>query len=312
MNAENRNCSRVKQKVLVASLLVFALALVLNTGTPIARAVTVGPVRINLNADPETSVKSSMFVQNESSEAQVFFPSYEGFTEVDGQKIFSKSISNDLPEWFDLPKSLEIPAGESRDIPFTIRVPKDAGPGSHYAVVWWSSAPPSNDGSKMAVVTRAGVLVYLRVSGDVHEEGSITSFGAKSMFAFSLPLDIATKFHNSGNIFVTPEGTVSLKNILGKTVSVSQVNGYKYIVMSGSDYTFNNQLNPPGVSVGLYKLQVDLTYGEKQTSIIKTAWILILPTWLLWCILGIIVLLFILPKILRRYNAWIIKNAQKG
>ncbi len=276
----------------------------------LAQAVTVGPVHLELSANPGETVQGQMFLQNEDAKVQTFYPSLEVFTEVGGVKVFLKDTAGDLPTWIEITPSSTIPSGQSKIIPFTIRVPRGASPGGHYAVIWWSTAPPANDsGNSVAIATKAGVLLYLRVAGDIREEASVADFSAKNTFIFSLPFSARISFHNSGNVYVTPAGTVSLANILGGVQASVPLNPYDRVVLPNTDYAFDIALNPSGIAFGPYKVKLDVIYGAKQTHIIKSFWVFILPTWLLIFIAVLILLVFLIPKAIKRYNAWIVKKA---
>lgn len=295
-----------KAFVAIAVLALFASLL------PVAQAVTVGPVRLEYAADPGDIIRGEMFLQNEIGKTQTFYPSFEKFTEDStGQKNFTKETS-DLATWFVMRESMVLGPGESRTIPFTINVPKNAPPGGHFAVIWWSSSPPGGAG-QVAIVTRAGVLVYLTVSGDIREEGSVEDFHPSSRFLTKQPFEFTAVFHNTGNSYLKPVGTLQLKNLFGGVAAEAAVNEFGSNVFPAVSKNFTVALAPEGFFFGPYRAVLDLSYGsgEHPQTVREVVWVLVIP----WSILiGLLVLLFliffVIPRGIRRYNAWIIAQAK--
>lgn len=290
-------------------ILVTALAVMLAVPL-LSHAVSVGPVRLEYTVDPGKSVQGQLYLKNDSSVTQTFYPSFEKFTENNGQKVFSKE-SSDLATWFRMPASVTLAPDEYQYIPFTIKVPQNAPPGGHFAVIWWSNAPPGGDSSQVAIVTRAGILVYVTVTGNVKETGTIKSFAPTTWFFTDTPLKFALKFQNSGNTYLKPTGVLKLQSLFGGTVAQAPVNDLRANIFPGTDKVFNLEIDPPGPTFGLYHAVVDVTYGSLSTSTASAgAWFIAAPLGILLpIILALILIIFVIPKGLRKYNSWVIKKA---
>jgi len=293
-------------------ILLFAFA-ILSFGAvySVTQAVTVGPVKLEYKVDPGETLEGELFLQNEGSSVQTFYPSFERFTEdSSGQKNFTKETS-DLSTWFKMASSVTLGGGESRQIPFTIQVPKNAPPGGHFAVIWWSTSPPGSSGKQVSIVTRAGILVYLTVSGDVKEVGSIKDFYPATRFFTSFPLNFSIVFENSGNTYLKPMGTLKIKNIFGGTAIETPVNEFGSNVFPQVSKNFSVTLNPNGFFFGPYRAVLELSYGQPQQTAIKNVWFLILP-WktLIIFIVFLAIVFFVIPRGIKKYNAWIISKAR--
>src|SRR3989344_5571553 len=179
-----------------------------------AAAVTVGPPRLEYKAAPGDSFAGSMFLQNESDATKTFYPDFQTFTERNGEKVFLKEES-DLASWFRMPESITLKPDEKVDIPFTIEVPRDAAPGGHFAVIWWGAAANPKSGEQVAIVTRAGGLVYFTVSGDIEEAGAISRFDAGGTLFARPPVVFDIEFTNNGNVALKPTGHIRMRNLFG-------------------------------------------------------------------------------------------------
>ena len=180
----------------------FILFFVFMTGLPSGRlvlpvnAVTVGPAKLELSVDPGEVVKGEFFLQNDEKVARKFVAVFEGFTEEGVEKVFFSDTS-DLASWFKTRDDIVLGPGEFQNVPFTLTVPKDAAPGGHFAVIWWGTASPES--KQVSIVTRAGILVYLRVSGEVNESAELLKFAAEGgFFQTKMPENFVISFKNSG------------------------------------------------------------------------------------------------------------------
>lgn len=291
--------------------ILFALSASMILVPVFSHAVTVGPAKLEYTVDPGSVMKGELFLLNEGSEAKTFYPTFERFTERDnGEKNFTKEES-DLATWFTVAPSVKLSSGENRQIPFTITVPKDAPPGGHFAVIWWSTSPPGKGKEQVSIVTRAGILVYLTVTGDSMESASITWFGAAKRFFGSLPINFSFIFSNTGNSYLRPSGEVRIKNILGSVKEMIPVNPHGAIVLPQVEKSFALTLGSNAFFFGPYRAELDLTYGEKQQKLSESFWVLILP-WkaILFVAILLVLILFVIPRGIKKYNKWIIHKSR--
>lgn len=293
------------RKILFSALLIGALALPF-----FGNAVTVGPVKLEYFTDPGKTITGELFLQNEESGTKTFYPSFEKFTEDNGQKNFTREES-DLSTWFKMTSSVTLKSGESKQIPFSIKVPKNAPPGGHFAVIWWSTSPPGGGGEKVSIVTRAGILVYLTVSGDLKESGTLADFEISKRFVTSFPIELAITFKNTGNSYLRPTGEIRIKNILGMTQAVTQVNPFGSNILPQSQKNFNQSVDAKGFFFGPYRAELDLMYGASAQHITQSRWFFAAPWKIsLTIILLALLVFFVIPAGIKKYNAWIIRKAR--
>lgn len=295
--------------------IVWSIAIAFCAAPFFVHAVTVGPVKLEYSANPGDVIRGEMIVQNEGASQQTFFPSFERFTEENGEKKFSIEKSN-LSTWFSMQDRVDLKPSEQKTIPFIITVPENAEPGGHYAVIWWSTASPaSNSGAKqqVSIVTRAGVLVYVRIAGDIKEEGSVSAFyinGSKNFFQ-TKPFRFSLLFQNSGNVHIKPVGVIKAKNIFGAERGIIPINPYGLQILPQTQKSLeaewkDEKKNP----FGLYKISYSATFGDPQKEVSGSRWIFIF-SWgpIIWIVIIIAILIF-LPKAIRTYNSWILRKAR--
>lgn len=282
---------------------------------PIVRGVTVGPVRLEYFAQPGDVITGKVTVINEDTQEHTFYPSFEKFTEDNtSNRVFTKETS-DLSTWFKTEASITLKAGESRDVPFTLSVPANAEPGGHFAVMWWSTSPPNAvSGEQVSIVTRAGILVYLTVAGDIHEEGLLAGFSANGgSFFFGYPVSFTTSFKNDGNVYEKPQGNVVIRNMLGMVSATLPINQFGSNVLPQTTKSFNATWESNPWAFGLYHAVVTLTYGQNSTVVSKSLWFFVFPLWTtLGIIVALILIFWVLPVGVKRYNRWIVRQASKS
>ena len=122
--------------------------------------------------------------------------------------------------------------GQRLRLPVIISVPQNAEPGGLYGAVMISasnleegSAKIEKDtvGTKMRIITRIAALFFVRVKGDVFEEGALKDLKTSKDFYEKGPILFKILFENTGNVHLSPYGAVEVKNILGAKVGEAQV-----------------------------------------------------------------------------------------
>ncbi len=277
---------------------------------PYAHAVTVGPAKLEVAADPGDTIRGELFVINETDAAATFHASVQQFTEVEGNKVFNDEEGG-IASWIPPLAPVTLAPGAQQTVPFTIRVPENAPPGGHFAVIWWSSAPKGT--RQLSVVTRAGALVYLTVSGEARRSAQIVSFGAEGggRFFRGLPVRFEVLIKNEGNVYEKPMGTLTLTNLFGGESARAKVNE------SGSQVLPRSQKTLPTIELagdrflfGPYRANLDLVYGD-GAHLGARKWIWVVPlTGVLW-MSAIILLLAGAPFGIKKYNAWVLRRASQ-
>lgn len=294
-----------------------------------AEALTVSPARLELSGDPGKEIYGEFSLINEQEETKTFYSSVENF-EAQGESGTPSFVESKegLASWITLAPEITLQKGEKAKVAFTLRIPQGAEAGGHFAAVFLSTVPPATDNSQVSIGAKIGVLVLLRVSGDITEGGGIVDFTTKNKSAVfaSLPVDFSYRFSNTGNDRANPSGEVIIKNIFGLTTAHIQANENQGNVLPGSTRKFDlswkkgDEIPKEGFfamafyelrhfALGRYVANLELKYGTSEHAE-ATKVIYLFPWQLLLIVLILLIAITgIFIKILKRYNQWIIKSA---
>jgi len=197
------------------------------------------------------------------------------------------------------------------------KIPEDAPPGGHFAIIWWSTSPPGEPGGAR-IVTRAGIVTYLRVAGEIIESANALNLrteGGKIFFTY-LPIGFDYTFENKGNVHLKPEGSLNIKNIIGltrdslpanlKTLRVLPRSERQIVTTWKSDRFF-------GLPLGIYKAELNAVYGESRKVTTDSVWLILFP-WkhVLGTLLVLTIIFWIATRGIGMYNRWVIAKAMAG
>ena len=287
------------------------LLLLILVCTPISTsAITVGPVKLEYTADPGTKIEGELYIKNEETIEKTFYPSVDGFTEQNGAKVFNHDGL--IQDWFKTNQSVTLKPGDGVKVPYTIEVPVDAPAGGQFAVVWWGTVPKnasSTEGSQsVSIQTRAGILVYINVNGDVVEKAEVTHLfkNISDRMFFDRTVAFPYSITNSGTVYIKPKGEITVTSIFGSEVAKLPINQKGFQILPNSYRDFGDSVWKANLtSVGFYKVNFKLEYGIKNTVYEKTNWIVVLP--IKTVSIGILALL-VLWFFFRSYNKWLVSR----
>lgn len=311
------------KKPLIALFLFLSTFLV----APSASALTVSPARIEISGNPGQAVTGRFKVTNEQDAAVTLYSSAQNF-EAQGDTGAPSFVDSNtgLSEWINVESSIRLAKGETKIVPFSISVPKDADPGGHFAAIFLSTVPPKGSG-QVVVGAKIGVLILLRVAGKITEGGGPANLTPNGFLFSSLPVQFSYRFSNTGNDRVNPQGNLVIRDTIGlvsQTLSANKAGGNvlpgsvrRFDVMWGDteDSSPNGFFASAGYewshfAFGWYGATLDLTYGTAGSAQLHTN--LFLFPWQLFLIIGAVLVAayYVLGALLRRYNRWIISQAR--
>lgn len=275
-----------------------------------ALAVTVGPGKMQLRVDPGDVIEGTLYLKNNKDTTKTFYSDIQAFTERDGERVFLETPSL-LAEWFEIPKSVELSGNGDKQIPYTLSVPEDAPAGGHFAIIWWSTAPPETEGGQVAITARAGIVVYLNVSGDVEESALVTRFAIEDTLTGSADNTFTIDFKNTGTTYVMPTGTTTITNLWGTKRASLQVNSRELQVLPGSEKTFTMTLANDAFWWGPYKATAKVNYAEGK-MLTKERWFFVIPPVFTSTVVFILFVIFFgIPWLLRVYRRRLIASMRR-
>lgn len=296
-----------------------------------ASALTISPAREELTGDKGESISKTFLVINEQDTDQVLYTSVEAFDSQgeSGTPNFTPGTDG-LPSWITITEKITVKKGERVTIPYNITVPPDADAGGHFAAIFLSTVPPSADSGQVSVGAKVGMLILLKVTGEIKEEGGLSSFTIKEdkKVLNSIPVDFVYRFSNAGNDRVKPEGDIVIRNTLGMETARVNANQNQGNVLPGSVRRFDvryGEGEAPAVSapffdhvkyqmnnlaVGMYTADLELSFGTESKASASITYFMF-PWQLLSVVLGFLVIVVLLLVVLvKKYNKWIIQQAR--
>ena len=243
-------------------------------------SLSVSPTVFQMTANPGQIWESSLRIINNNPYEITVFVDVTNFRPLgeQGASEFipineSDGAETTLAEWINVPSTaIIIPPEQTSEIPIIIELPEEVPPGGHYAAVLVGTRPPETreDISKVETAQVVTSLVFLRVSGDVVEEGNIRTFRTLDSVVESPEATFELRFQNSGNVHLRPEGEITIFNMWGQERGVIPVNQKTLFgnVLSDSvrsfNFTWKGEWSP--ADIGLYSAEAVLAYGDEQIN----------------------------------------------
>lgn len=228
-----------------------------------------------------------------------------------------------LKSFTKLPSNVDVGHAGTKTISYSITIPKNQGAGSYYSAILYQAS--GNNGGNVALNASGVTLVFVSVPGKVSENMSLQKFGAYNSdtngttgsYVFidmnQQPKMVAYTLKNEGNVFESPAGSVTVKNMFGHQVADITVNSNQSLALIGQSRLFTSCIKTkeeqvqalggtskdttcvnPGLLPGYYTAHLDVFYGQNGNTtheITGTAHFWYLPFWFLAIIAIIIGLL---------------------
>lgn len=314
----------------------FAIALfaALCAYAPYTQALTVSPARLEVTADAGQTLIGEIEIFNEQSAPRTFYTSYENFEpRGDSGAPYFVGAQNGLATWIQTQSEVVLQPGERAKVPYSISIPANAEPGGYFAAIFFGDQPTGNTkGGEVSIGGKIGILVLLRVAGDIVEQGGLSEFTTATGTSFfsSLPVTFTYRISNAGGDRIVPIGEVRVKNMFGITSATMHANETEGSVLPGSARKFsvvwgeiaNNNEGSSFVRTvlaqlkdfhfGYYNAIIDVVWGQTQQKGNASFSFFVVP-WQLLSVIGALLFLvwIVLVRGLRRYKRRVIEQAMR-
>lgn len=244
------------------------------------QTLSVSPTLFQMTANPSQSWASEVRVINVNDYPITVYPQVVNFAP-SGETgtgslipIFSEETKGQtLAEWVTLTATeVTIAPQQTATIPFTVRVIPEAAPGGHYAAILVGTKPPQNGTGSSLVQTAQFVtsLLFVRVSGDVTEKGSIREFTTAHTFHNEPNVQFDVRFENTGNVHLQPQGDIVITNMWGAQRGVIPINYQTHFgnVLPNSirKFSFTWTSEKSWYDIGRFTAIATLGYGEETKN----------------------------------------------
>lgn len=297
---------------IVAGLLLLAPVSFAQTDVP-SGAFVVRPAKVELELAPGESQVVDVVLENGTPSPLSVSVSSEDISSktqtsaTDDPVMLSGTgdAMHTLKDMVSVPRNkFEILSYKAMHVPVAVTIPKTAVPGGRYGSVVFEFAPAITDKNQpaqnIAVKSRVATLFLVRIKGQVHEEGSLVSFG---LFNYEhttlsptalLPLRFTVSFGNKGDVQLNPHGTITLSGMWG-TNKVLVID--PWVVLPGA--TRMREIDViDALSPGYYKAKLELARGYAD-GVDKSEvgfWVLPSPVQTAFGVIVFIVLIFVLRR----------------
>jgi hypothetical protein len=228
-----------------------------------------------------------------------------------------------LKSYLSVPATVSVPAGGSKTLNMSVKIPAGHGAGSYYSAIVYSAGAPSGGGN--VGLSASGVtLVFTQIPGQVTENLALKKFGAYDSSSKGnisgyqsildkQPMTIGYTLANTGNVTEAPAGSITLRDLFGRETKITDVNPTGSLALIGQTRTYtaciklaSQQVDfsgtkttastcvSPGLWPGYYHATLDLFYGQNGNltqEITGAASFWYLP---LWFVITFLVLLAII------------------
>jgi P pilus assembly chaperone PapD len=237
----------------------------------------------------------------------------KNFTPLEQIENSSEKSKYDASQWFVIkdPDFILQPK-ETRQVSVTITPPAGAEPGGHYATIYFTPLIPSSalTPSTAYLSAQVGTLAFLIVPGHLSEKISLVSFKVPAV-SQSRSMNLSLILKNSGNVHISPNAHIVIKNWSGK--QVANLDARTGIVLPGTQKTSDVAWRAPSL-FGKYTATASTTYGTSNTkleSVAVTFWVIPWGWLLTIIILGGIIAVISVKTHGRWKKAWqILRNKQ--
>lgn len=205
-------------------------------------------------------------------------------------------------------------------------MPNDAEPGGHYATIFFGRAGGTvGNGSGVGVAEQVGVLLLVRVPGNIRESLNVESFRVIGPSTVNRrPVAFELRVKNTGSVHERPAGQIVITNMVGSVVAKIPANPNNGAVLPASIRRFGAGWDASApiakggffaeaanewknFGFGKYTARVDATYGPMKTPLERAAvsfWII--PWHLIAIAAGLLIVLIVLIMV---YNKMLIRAA---
>jgi len=242
-----------------------------------------------------------------------------------------------LKPFMNLPTQVDVPAGSSKTVDISVKIPQGQGAGSYYSAIQYSSL--GDDGGNVNLNASGVSLVFVSVPGTVNEKMTLQKIGNwqrdeggtggkyLKIATEKSPSIIGFTLKNEGNVFEAPVGSATLKDTFGNVVTtISEVNPNTSLALLGQSRRFEACIKPieraldkdgeaskavscdkTNLKPGRYTVDLTAYYGQNGNSThevngVATFWYL--PLWFIIAVVAVVLLIaFVIWRIVRKLRS---------
>lgn len=201
-------------------------------------------------------------------------------------------------QWVQFEKTkLHLKAGERVDVGYTITVPQKTASGGHYAVLFAETQPASNSGGSVVRKKRVGSLLYMTVSGEIYESGSLVGIETKKIQT-RRPIQADIRIKNEGNVHYRANIRAHYQDLFGS--KKFQLNQEALILPETTRRVPMIWEKPP--YLGVFRTGGTIEFLGK-TEVLPQKYIVFMPTSLMVVLIGAVAIFVVYTVVKRKFYA---------
>jgi hypothetical protein len=287
----------------------------------IASEISIRPFLIDVTMVPRESINETVVLTSEyPNRTSIVYATVNEITVGTSGEILDfvppvmTDRTNSITSWISISRGrIEIPAGESVELPLDIKIHPFAEPGRYHAFVGFVESKKRDQAQLIASQGNAdGVIITVTIRDERVDSMRISSMIVDRFVTNSERQRIEITVENSGELESTPAGEVIFYDNRGLEVSALPFNTESVSIAPAKTKTFVTSI-PLGTNLGRYKVNANLTYGENQrASLFDSAAFYLLPLYYLYFGIGLLLLVLLVLFILMRLGTTINRGAETG
>lgn len=234
-----------------------------------SRSFSISPPNFELSAKPGDIISNTLKIENLSDTALNFSVRTQNFKAYgdEGQVSLTEETSSySINEWISYKaETFTIAPKKNYLLDFTINIPNNAEPGSHFgALVVSTSDPSTTSGSGTSVVQEIGALILIRLPGDVNENATLLNFNPSQQVFTEPKIKFTSTVENIGDVHFKITPYINIYDVFGNKVQSYETTAKN--VLPGSKRIFNEELDFQGFGYYTAKLEMSYAGGNKTLS----------------------------------------------
>lgn len=266
--------------------------------------LTIQPIKVSQTMKPGDQTSGTIRLSNASDEDVVVELSVQDFIPVAGAETFQfvsrapgVTTVRDWITFNDKKNSFTFKRGEIKEIPYEIKAPLNAEPGSHFGVLFFKAIKESEAHSQLRIGTQVGVLVFVTIPGKFEQKGTIKGFETKSFYQ-TAPVSFVMEFENQGTVHFEPKGTIDITNMFGSKVGSVPIEGYAVLPTGVKKMSFS--WNVAGFLLGKYSATASVYDVDGNLLSKASASFWVVPVWYIVSFIVILLVLFFVIRFIKK------------
>ncbi len=287
-----------------------------------AQGIQISPVLVDLNAEKGQSYNLVLTVTNVTTQELLLKASVNDFQakdETGNPEVILEDTSGDssysFRQWVNPIGDMVLAPKESRVVNATVNVPQNAEAGGYYGVIRFTGTPTDKEKANLTISASVGTLILTRVGGDIQERLVMQEFfaqknGKKGDLFEAGPLSLVQRIENTGNVHLKPTGSITVKDIFGKTIATEAINATDGNVLPNSTRRFEEVLSKQRL-LGRYTATAEIAYGTTGGVLLASTTFWVIPYKLIILVLvALLITVWIVRRILKLYKKRVIAQSK--